>query len=300
MSLPIINQSRAERCAFVVLGDRGRLLEQVAFRLETSGFKVDFLRPPLIQPAEPYRLLVLRAKTLDVTSWAKVQQQRGTVVVPDPRSIELIKDRWTCSQILTAAGLRLPEALMGNPVELHVAGVKHLLPVVLKQRRVHRGAVRLLLNCDELADELNRFPDSEELVAEHFIEGVHFTACFIGAQIFCFLKPPLRPGIAESTPLSDPPPQILRSVELYRQASGLLFGKIDVVMTSSSEVFVVDSSVSPNLWPVLEADRLLHNCLVSLLNRDQDPARLEDTINAGTISAMAKELEKLSSITKDG
>lgn len=300
MSFSFINQARAERCAIVVLGDRCRLLDQVAFRLETSGFEVDFLRPPLIQPTEPYRLLVLRAKTLDVTSWAKVQQQRGTVVVPDPRSIELIKDRWTCRQILTAAGLRLPEALLGNPVEIYAAGVKHLLPVVLKQRRVHRGTVRLLINSDELAGELNRFPDSEELVAEHFVEGVHFTACFIGAQTFCFLKPPLRPGIAEPTPLSDPSPEMLRAVELYRKASGLHFGKIDVVVTSSSEVFVVDGGVFPNLSPVPEADRLLHNCLVSLLDRDQDPARLEETINAGTIAAIAREVEKLSSITKDG
>lgn len=263
-----INARRSVRCAIVVAGDRGRLLERIANRLEESGVAVEFLTPPLDEPVEAYRLLILRAKSPDVTSWAKRQQKRGALIVPDPRTIELIKDRWTCRQILTGAGIRLPEAEMGKPEELRAAGVRRLLPAVLKQRLVHGLPVRLVVDTDELDGDLDSRPSDVELVAERFVEGVHFTACFIGARIFCFLKPPLRHGIAATAPLDEPPAEVLQCVEHYRAASGLYFGKVDVVMTGTSGVFVVDGGVSPNLWQVTEAEELLSNYFLSLINHE--------------------------------
>jgi hypothetical protein len=268
MSTSAINASHAECCAIVVAGERGRLLERVASRLTQNGYSVGFLTPPLGEPVEPYRLIVLRAKSLDVTSWAKRQQQRGSTVVPNPRAIELIKDRWTCRQILMGAGMRLPDAVVGKPGELHAAGVRKLLPVVLKQRRAHGLPVRLVLDADELDDELNSRPGEVELVAERFIEGVHFTACFIGGRTFCFLKPPLRHGIDTAAPLSELPAGLLQCVKIYRAVSGLHFGKVDVVMAGQSGVIVVDGGVSPNLWQVSEAEELLSDYFLLLLSHE--------------------------------
>lgn len=263
-----LKTSRAGRCAIV--GERGRLLERIAHRIESSGFDVDFLATPLACEGEDYRLLVLRSKSPDVTSWAKLQQQRGAVIVPDPRAIELIKDRWTCRQILMDAGMNVPEALLGTPKELRASGIERLLPVVLKQRRMHRVPVRLVIELEELEAELNARPQDVELVAERFVEGVHFTACFIGAQTFCFFKPPLRHEIA--APLGEAPAEVLRCVEQYRAASGLYFGKIDVVMNALSEVCVVDGGVSLNLWQVAQAEELLSDYFLSLLKKEASMA----------------------------
>lgn len=251
-------------CGIVVLGECGPLLQAVAVRLTAAGANVRFLTPPFAEPPAPYRLLVLRAKSIEATSWAKHQQQRGTTVVPDPRVIELIKDRWTCRGILQRAGMHLPDALLGTPNGLLTSGVKRMLPVVLKRRRVHGSPVRLIISDVELHEALKTHNEGDDLVAERFVDGVHYTGCFIGRRTYVFLKPPLCNSTVRSEPIVSPPAEVLECVEQYRAVSGLYFGKVDIVVPSSGAAVLVDAGVSPNLWMVSDAEELLSQYFLSL------------------------------------
>lgn len=257
----------ANRCAIVVSDEPGQLLERVAAQLEARGLRAELLKCPLPDPITAYDLVVLRDRTPPALAWAKCQQQRGSFIAPDPARIELVKDRWTCRRMMTSAGAKLPDAVMGTPPTLIAFGIERLLPLVLKNRRVHGCQLKTIYTNDELNDELKYHGSRAELVAERYIAGQHYTAAFIEERIFVFRRPPFAFGITDADPVQCPSPEMVEIVECYRSASGLDFGKIDVVEAPSGDLLIVDCGVSPNLWLVADADRLISAYLLRHVNK---------------------------------
>jgi len=253
------------RCAIVIAHEAGPLLENVATRLCRSGVVTEFLQAPLVEPAVAFDLVVLRNKSREVLCWAKRQQKRDSLVLPDPQRVGTIKDRRTCGDLMKSAGADLPESMVGTPSTLLNSGVEDLLPVVVKRRLLHGGRLRPIFTRQELAHEMRLYASGEELMAERYMVGKHYTAAFVAEDIFVFLRPAFALTSRYAEPVSRPSDSIIETVRKYRLVSGLNFGKIDVVVTASGKVFLVDCGVSPNLWLVPEADQLLANHLISQL-----------------------------------
>lgn len=263
-------EERLGLCGIVISDEPSAVLDAAATHLSRRGVNVRYLRNPLPEDVTPFRLLVLRVRSSEVLSWAKrLLSYRGApVVLPHPEAIERIKDRWACRQLLNPTSIKLPEALMGTPASLLSANVERLLPLVLKHRRQHRLPVSVLRRGSELREALGTYEPDVELVAEHYVEGLHYSVCFVGAATYVFHKPPLVNGVGELQLVSCPPVEILECLNCYRRVSGLSFGKADVVRSAAGEVFFVDGGVSPNLWQLPEAPKLLADHFLTFFKSD--------------------------------
>jgi hypothetical protein len=243
------------------------LLQAVSACLAQHGCATEWLTAPLPETPVSHRLLLLRAKTPDATSWAKQQQQYGVVVVPDPRTIERVKDRWTCRALLSRTGIRLPEAVWGTPTDIRNSPIKALLPVVLKQRWVHGLPLRLISTMRQLGTELGTHGSQSALIAERYIVGRHLTAYFIGTQVFVLAKRPLLGDDSETPGVLSPASTLVECISRYRGATGLGFGKIDIVESSSEGVYCVDGGVFPEFRSIPEAGVLLAHHLLTHLTQ---------------------------------
>jgi hypothetical protein len=259
------SSASARRCAFVIFRSPGPILESVAVGLRRRGVVTEFLKRPLMEPRAAFDLIVLRDRTRDVLRWAKFQQSRNSLVLPEPHKVEVIKDRWTCRGFMVSAGATFPESMVGTASQLATSGVERLLPVVIKRRTLHGKQLRPINTKSELSREIASHAADEELVAERYILGTHYTAAFVGEQEFVFERPAFALTTLSAKRLPAPPQGVIDTVKQYRSATGFAFGKIDVVVTRSGKVLLLDCGVSPDLWLVSEADEVLTKYFVSQL-----------------------------------
>jgi hypothetical protein len=266
------------RCAVVASGEPGEILAGVAERLAAEGFAVDFLtHRSLRAPARAYKLIILRAKDAEVRAWAEYEQRRGSLVIPEPATIRTVKDRWACRQLLENADIRIPDAMLGGRDRFFDRDVRGLLPLVLKKRFVHGDPVKVFSRAEDFRSELLKYSPEDEFVAERYIDGMHYTLCFIGRQTFGFAKRPLDHGITRPVPSSNVLPEMYGLVDRYRSITNLYFGKLDLVVGRDSGIFMVDCGVSPNLWQIPNADNLLGNYMIDLLTGNDPAARQAST-----------------------
>jgi hypothetical protein len=251
-----------KKCGIVVAHEPGWTLEGVADVLRQHGVAVDFLRPPLSNVFLGYQLLVLRAKTREVTAWAKEQRGCGTVVVSDPEIIDRVKDRQTCREWLRRRGVTLARAFSGTAEELCSADLNGMFPIVLKQRFVHSVPVGLACSKGNLRRLLENYNDRTEFIAEQYIDGRHFTVFFIGDHVTMFEKGKLCKGVlSQERPLAVPP-SVSHLVHTYKETFRIHFGKIDVVVPPLGHAVFVDGGISPNLPLVSNAQSLLADYLL--------------------------------------
>lgn len=252
------------RCGIVMSkGGTGALLRQVGTCLQQHGISIEWLTPPLPEKLASTQFVLLRNKTPHALAWAKRQQQRNITVIPDPYSIERVKDRWLCRGMLAQTGVRLPEAIWGTPRDILDAPVFSLLPVILKQRHVHGDPVQMIQTQPHLLHSLRYFSPQAELIVECCIPGNHCTAYFIDTEVFVLAKQPFLGDCSEMHRLCSPSANLLESVKRYQEATGLGFGKADFVQSSDGQVYCVDGGVFPAFRNIPEASVLLARYLIS-------------------------------------
>jgi hypothetical protein len=245
-------------CAIAVAREPEAYLLAVAARMQRRGCVVEFVAPHMLQHPMLHHLIILRAKSQDATSWARYQQSLGKKVAPDPLSIDRVKDRWVCRELLLQAGTLLPEAFVGRVSEALLSGVvEKMLPVIIKRRRLHGSPVFIAHTRNELSNQLGAFDARAEIVIERYIEGGHFTAFFLGEKKYVFRRAPLASDSEGLEPVKSPAEGIFDSVNLYRRATGLRFGKVDIVVSQLGDVYLVDGGVFPNLTHIPEAETFL-------------------------------------------
>ena len=242
------------------------LLRSVGRRLVQGGILVDFFLPgEWPEDLSHYRLVVLRAKDPVTLDWAKHHVHSGVRFTPLPSAVINIKDRWACRQMMMHHGIGVPDAVIVTPEEPPYGEITRLLPVVLKRRRSHGHPVQLVKTAEQLRERLKNFGANVELIAEQYVFGSHFTAYFIGDRTFVFAKREwLGDEFEDTSALAAPEPSFLESVMKYRKATGVGFGKVDLV-ASASGVLCVDGGVFPKFRHVPSADVLLAEHFASLL-----------------------------------
>lgn len=247
------------RCAVVVdSSGPGDLVEMVMAGLEKDGFSTDVIRTPLPEPHQPYDIVLLRGRSEEIFKWAHRQRARGSRVVPNPDVMKVIKDRWASRSVLIAAGLQLPEARFGTAGEFARGAISDFLPCVLKHRLLHGREVAVLRNQKAIDIAVTAMPKTTELVAERYVFGDHFTTYFVEDRYLCFPKDPFTHSVSDEEPIICPVDEMIVPARLYREAIGLYFGKLDLVVEEqSSTVYVVDAGVSANVYPVPNAFGLL-------------------------------------------
>lgn len=247
------------RCAVVLdSSGPGELVEAVILGLEKEGFLTDMIRAPLPEPNQPYDIVLLRGRSDEIFNWALRQIARGSRVVPNPDMMKVIKDRWASRSVLVAAGLRLPEARFGTAGEFARGAISDFLPCVLKHRLLHGREVAVLRNQRAIDIAVTAMSKTTEFVAERYVFGEHFTTYFVEDRYFCFPKDPFTHSVSTEEPISCPVEEMIVPTRRYREAMGLYFGKLDLVVEEqSSTVYVVDAGVSANVWPVPNAVDLL-------------------------------------------
>lgn len=252
-----IPAGRGQRWAVVAPRSRRSLLMEICHGLERQGPVVQLVDEDVV-PSSRFDAVVLGPKTAAWIEWAKDQQRRGALVMPDPCAIERIRDRVVTRTLLHRAGFIVPPGVRGTLHELRASLNRGELafPVVVKKRHHHGGEVILAKSKAELLSQLRVADPSIELLIETVVPGSHFTAYFIGADIALFARDPF--GTEETEKLEPTiPPELQSAVAQLQSVMGLAFGKLDLVSAPQCRHVIVDVGSFPKFLNMQGAGTLI-------------------------------------------
>ena len=210
-------------------------------------------------------LVVLGPKSPEWFEWGTAQERLGAVVVPSPSATGRMRDRMTARELLLRSGLAIPPALAGTAQGLlhSVTSLSSLIPAIVKRRNRHGVGVFPVRSMGELTETLMRMEPDTDVVVEGTLDGVHRTVYLAGDQVLSFDRPPMGDETTEVLSASDDYLPTL-SIYRFRQLSGMLFGKLDVVCASNS-MYVVDVGVFPKFLNVPRAEHWMATAIVEHL-----------------------------------
>jgi len=119
----------------------------------------------------------------------EVMTARGVATPNPPSAIRVGRDHWRTAQLLSAAGLPVPETIAGADPEALAAAAKHHLrfPVVVKQRRSRMGVgvilCRSLDHLEGVLDSLWRVGDEVVVQQHHETDGSSLRLLVVGTEV---------------------------------------------------------------------------------------------------------------------
>jgi len=119
----------------------------------------------------------------------EVMTSRGVATPNPPSAIRIGRDHWRTAQLLSAAGLPVPETIAGaDPGALAAAAKRHLrFPVVVKQRRSRMGVgvilCRSLDHLEGVLDSLWRVGDEVVVQQHHETDGSSLRLLVVGTEV---------------------------------------------------------------------------------------------------------------------
>lgn len=169
-------------------------------------------------------------------------EQRGTVALPSARALALAGDKRVAGQLLSAAGLPVPDFEEIDPgVDAHAIGQRLGWPLVLKAARGSKGrSVQLVRGPGELAMAVAGLLDQGPLIAQRFLSesrGRDIRVMVVGGTAIgamertardtdAFLANIASGGVGRSVPLSS---GIARLAEAAARVAELEIAGVDLL-----------------------------------------------------------------------
>ena len=224
------------------------LIEMTSF-LKELGEGVDsrYLNAVIDRSVLDYDAVVIKSKLLPFLYGGFLAKAHGKQVIPHPMVAYRLRNRWEADLYLREMELNVPPAVMGYRTVLENRLEKGFFPAVMKPLMGSKGVGIVVIK--ELA-QLETLPSDEVIYLQKMVEGDHYEIDFIEREIYMMEKEPM---VHETLGLhTEVVPDIIKEiVHRYREATGLLFGDMDIVV--GDETWIVDPGTFPPFNHVKEA-----------------------------------------------